>query len=356
MPDPLPRRSREELTAIFRHFTQHRCGPYAPLYARLGAAIAADPALLTLAACAPPGQSPPDLMLAAVHYLLARHHDDPLARHYPTLTSPPGPGDPFPSFRDFCQRHHDQLTTLIATRTVQTNEVRRCCYLLPAVMLAARHARQPLALIEPGASAGLNLALDRYAYCYGTTTLGPRAPLTLHCQLRGPSRPLLQQAMPGIRWRAGIDLYPLDPASPGDAAWLRALTWADHPSRITRLNQALTAAAAGPAIPVHMGDAAEILPALIAAAPAGLAVCVFHTAFLAHLPPARRQQFERLVPALSARRPIYWIQAEPHPSPAGPRLRLTICEHGKITSQRPLGHYHPHGAWLHWLTSSPPRS
>ncbi|MGH3155385.1 MAG: DUF2332 domain-containing protein [Streptosporangiaceae bacterium] len=354
MPDPGPHRSHAELTAIFRHFARHRCGRYAPLYARLGTAIAADPALLTLAACAPPGQSPPDLLLAAVHYLLARCPGDPLARHYPTLTSQPDPSDPVPPFRDFCHRHHGQLTSLIATRTVQTNEVRRCCYLLPAVVLAARHARQPLALIEPGASAGLNLALDRYAYHYGTATPGPGpdAPLILHCQLRGPHRPPPHQAMPSIRWRAGIDLHPLNPASPRDAAWLRALTWADHPSRITRLNHALTAAAAGPAIPVHTGDAAEILPALIAAAPAGLAVCVFHTAFLAHLPAARRQQFEHLVPALSARRPVYWIQAEPRSSPAEPRLRLTLCQHGQISSQWPLGHYHPHGAWLHWLTSS----
>jgi hypothetical protein len=51
---------------------------------------------------------------------------------------------------------------------VQTNEVRRCCYLLPAVMLAGQLASRPLALIEAGASAGAQPRLDRYAYDYGT--------------------------------------------------------------------------------------------------------------------------------------------------------------------------------------------
>ena len=106
---------------------------------------------------------------------------------------------------------------------MQTNEVRRCCYLLPAVTLAARLAAPaPLALIEAGASAGLNLGLDGYAYDYGTGTItgDPRSPLTLHCELRGGTPPPLALPAPDIAWRAGIDLSPLDP---DDAAWLRAL-------------------------------------------------------------------------------------------------------------------------------------
>jgi hypothetical protein len=47
-------------------------------------------------------------------------------------------------------------------------------------------------------------------------------------------------------------------------------------------------------------------------------------------------------------RPIYWVQAEPRLDPAEPRLRLTVCEDGRIAEQWPLGHYHPHGEWLKW--------
>jgi hypothetical protein len=155
--------------------------------------------------------------------------------------------------------------------------------------------------------------------------------------------------MPPIGWRAGIDLHPLDPASPDDAAWLRALVWADHPGRATLLSDALAVAAARPPVPLHAGDAAEQLPAVVGSVPAGMTVCLFHTAFLAHLPALDRERFEHLVAVLSAARPIYWVQAEPRHNPAEPRLRLTACENGRITRQWPLGHYHPHGEWLQWL-------
>ena len=79
-PDPWGRFTAPgELAAIFRHFAERRCGDYAPLYAHLGTRIAGDAELLAIAANASPGQSPPDLMLAAVHYLRARQPHHPLA-------------------------------------------------------------------------------------------------------------------------------------------------------------------------------------------------------------------------------------------------------------------------------------
>lgn len=357
MPNPWGRfASLDELAATFRDFGTRRCGDYAPLYSRLGTGIAGDPDLLAIAAEAAPGQSPPDLLLAAVHFLLAAEPDHPLAGYYPTLVPVPAAGDPVPVFREFCLERRDQLTALVSSRQVQTNEVRRCCYLMPAVMLAAELAGRPLALIEAGASAGLNLALDRYAYDYGTSTItgDPRSPLTLRCRLHGNHAPPLHLPPPVVGWRAGIDLNPLDPASPEDTAWLRALVWADHPERASLLSHALTVARSRPPIPLHAGDAAEQLPALIASAPADMTVCLFHTAFLAHLPRLDRGRFEHLAVVLSAARPIYWVQAEPRDDPAQPRLRLTLCEDGRAARQWPLGHYHPHGEWLEWVASEVP--
>jgi hypothetical protein len=240
---------------VFARFAEGRCGNYAPLYAHLGSQVARDPELLAIAAHARPGQSQPDLMLASVHYLLARQPSSPLARYYPTLEPDPAPAhDAFPAFRDFCLARQDELAVLVGTRLVQTNEVRRCCYLLPAVMLAARLAAPaPLALIEAGASAGLNLGLDGYSYDYGTVTItgNVRSPLALSCELRGGTPPPLTLPPPDIIWRAGVDLNPLDPLDPGDAAWLRALVWADHPARAQLLDHALRAAAERPPAPVH---------------------------------------------------------------------------------------------------------
>ena len=74
--------------------------------------------------------------------------------------------------------------------------------------------------------------------------------------------------------------------------------------RAVLLDGALRAAASRAPVPVHAGDAAERLPALIAAAPVTAAVAIFHTSFLAHLPVLERERFEHLIVVLSTARPI----------------------------------------------------
>jgi hypothetical protein len=56
-------------------------------------------------------------------------------------------------------RRAEVATTMLARRT-QTNEPARCATLLPALA----SLRQPLAVLEVGASAGLCLLPDRYGY------------------------------------------------------------------------------------------------------------------------------------------------------------------------------------------------
>jgi hypothetical protein len=345
-----------DLAAVFTHFAENRCGTYAPLYARLGAGIAGDRDLLAIAVNATPGQSPPDLMLAAVHYLLARDSGDPLASYYPSMVFTPAVGDPVPDFRRFCLQHRDELLRLVSSWRVQTNEARRCCYLLPAVMLVGRLAGRPLALIEPGASAGLNLAMDAYAYAYGTwVKVGDASSqLLLRCGLHGPPQAPLHLPVPQVVWRAGIDINPLDPTDPQDAAWLRALVWPDHRDRVPRLTAALRIASCRPAVQMFAGDALSHLPTAVDVAPAEAAVCIFHTAFLAHFSQADRDRFNHQVLALSRCRTIYWIQAEPRRDPAEPRLRLTVCDAGRVSREWPLGHYQPHGAWLKWVAADIP--
>ena len=107
-------------------------------------------------------------------------------------------------------------------RATQTNEAGRCAVLLP--VLAA--LPQPLALLEVGASAGLCLYPDRYAYRYGDQVLGAGEPV-LDCAATGVAPP---PARPEVVWRAGLDLNPLDVTDPADVAWLDALIWPEHPT------------------------------------------------------------------------------------------------------------------------------
>ncbi|MBI4202038.1 MAG: DUF2332 family protein [Chloroflexi bacterium] len=66
----------------FRRFAERECSGRLPLYERLALSIAEGPALLALAAHARSGQPIPNLLLAAVHFLL------PQGRAHSTLWPP----------------------------------------------------------------------------------------------------------------------------------------------------------------------------------------------------------------------------------------------------------------------------
>ena len=154
------------LATRFERFAALEADGHSRLYGRLARAVATDRELLSLAAHAAPGQPAPNLFLAAVHHLLLGGADHPLRRFYPSVGGH-GRGDPAPAFRDFCRVHREYLAALLAARRVQTNEVRRCALLVPAIGAAWRRLEErPLALVEVGAAAGLNLGWDRYRYVY----------------------------------------------------------------------------------------------------------------------------------------------------------------------------------------------
>jgi hypothetical protein len=122
--------------------------------------VAGDRQLLGLLEGLPVAKQQPNLLFAAVRYLGGRHLD-------------------YGAFRAFVLEHADQVVATVMARQTQTNEVGRCALLLP--LLAGLPG--PLALVEVGASAGLCLLADRYAYDYGGRLVGdPASPLRLACQ------------------------------------------------------------------------------------------------------------------------------------------------------------------------------
>jgi hypothetical protein len=100
-------------------------GNVSPLYERLAQGVTDDSALLDIAAEASADQPPPQLLLGAVHMLLLRGYDHPVANFYPTCTETPANGDSFPHFRDFCLANENKLREIVASRRVQTNEIGR---------------------------------------------------------------------------------------------------------------------------------------------------------------------------------------------------------------------------------------
>src|SRR4051812_29112250 len=95
-----------------------------PLYSRLVQVVAADDPLLAIAGQARAGQLPPNLLLAAVHYLVLRDPHDDLAAWYPSLGGA-ATDDPGPAFTAFCLRRREELTALVRRRLVQANVVKR---------------------------------------------------------------------------------------------------------------------------------------------------------------------------------------------------------------------------------------
>jgi hypothetical protein len=202
---------------------------------------------------------------------------------------------------------------------------------------------QPLALLEVGASAGLCLYPDRYAYRYGDHQLGSGEPV-LECTATGMAPPA---GLPDVVWRAGLDLNPLDVTDPADVAWLEALIWPEHAHRRTRLRAAAAVAAADPPLLVR-GDLVDDLPALAAQAPSGATLVVFHTSVLYQVTEARRAAFAEVVRGL----PGHWIANElPDVLPYGalPQPPNTALHNVLALDGRPLAWTRAHGQALSWF-------
>ncbi len=298
-------------------------------------------------------QRQPVLLFACVHdLLLAGRPDEGLARFYPDLAAAPDDGDPMPAFRAFAASHADELAELLVTRSTQTNEIGRCALLLPAFGIVADEVGA-LAHLDVGASAGLNLLLDRYHYRYVPGgELGGASSVVLTCETRG--RVPLPSALPPIVERIGLDRSPVDVDDDVAARWLLACIWPDQTDRIERL-QAAIGIARSAGVEVRPGDAALDTAALVLGA-AGHPI-VTTTWVLNYLSPTERRAFVDALDACGRRRDLSWVFAEsPVLVPELPTvdartsttaLVLVRWRKGRRTA-RHLAQCHPHGYWLQW--------
>ena len=321
-----------------------------PMYAALAAGVAGDDELLALAARRQEGQPAPNMLFGAVQYLLLKGVEHPLGAHYPILSGPePPPGPAFPPFRAFCLEHREAVGELVATRRTQTQVVRRCTCLLPAFGLVHREVGAPLALIDVGASAGLNLNFDRYAYRYlqaGSENLRwgrEEARVQLEADLRGPGIPPVPPREIPVASRDGIDLNPIDLADPDEVLWLRALIWPEHVERHAQLVDAAAELKASP-ISLHRGDATRDLPHLLDRVPADVALVVYSTIAMYQVPREGQRRITEALEAHSRDRPVWQVALEGlHP----PSLTLTRYRNGSSEAEL-LARASPHGWWIEW--------
>ena len=306
----------------YRRFGRLEARSRSAAYEALAESVAGDAALVSFIASLPPEKRQPNLLFAAARYLLG---------------APPAIG----SLRELASQSRAGLTEVILTRRTQTNEPARCAVLLPALA----QLPPPLALIEAGASAGLNLLVDRYSYDYAghrLAGLDPDAPV-LRCEPRGPVP--LPARIPAITWRAGLDLNPLDVTREDDVRWLSCLVWRGEGDRAPRLAAAIASARRDPPA-VHRGDMLTGLPSLVAQAPADATLVIYHTSALWYAPAEQREQFARTVRGLGAT----WLASEPPgvvPGTEGPARdghSCVLARDGHVIAVT-----ESHGTWLQWL-------
>ncbi|MFM7534591.1 MAG: DUF2332 domain-containing protein [Acidimicrobiales bacterium] len=326
------------------------------LYVELAARLAEEPDAMAIVAEAPELQARPVLLFAVVHDLVLAGRAPELARCYPSAGGSPAGRDVAGAFARTLIDHRAAVVDGLRTRTTQTNEVGRCGALVLAHGEIAAATGRPLGVVELGASAGLNLWFDTYAYDFGTGTIGD-SPLVVHTERRRGA-PAPPAAIPTVGHRAGIDLAPLDPNDPGDARWLQACVWPDEVDRLATLRAALALAARRPMV-VGRGDAVDEVGAALRAVPSHCAAVVVHSWMLTYVPRDRRPALVDALRDSASRRaePIWWVTMEaagvvpglvPRPADGATPTVLGLSVVHPDTSVEHRWHVpaHPHGRWV----------
>ena len=323
----------------FRAFAESSARDGAVTYATICRGVADDPELLDLMARAPVTQRRPNLLLAAVHFLLLGGARAPLGhplRHRRGLSrdgsdGPVAPvGRPRPEFKDFCMTHRDELLELIATGSTQTNEVGRCTALLPALSHIAAgydrgrasgparpgHLGRPQPALRP-----LCLHLPPPRWRGGATVTSDRADAgrpAIRPRRCGSSAPCGASSLDCPPWSCRRS-----PTGPGSTA---------PPSTpVTKTGPAgswpacgRTTCPASPACAPPWRSPAPIptrrsctpatwsttLAAVAATVAPGQPLVVFHSWVAAYLTEARQRELVDAVRALSTSRPVHYLYAE----------------------------------------------
>jgi hypothetical protein len=311
----------------YRRFGAQDARGVSPLYEEWALAVADDDVVLGLLERLPLQKRSPNIVFAVARLLGA-------------------PESAWPEFRAWLVDSWSEVEREAASRSVQTNDPRRCAALLP--VLASLDG--PLALIDIGAAAGLCLYPDRYAYRYDDGPMLGDSAVVLECRTSGgvpvPDR------LPEVALRIGVDRDPLLLDRPEDLRWLETLLWPEQHERRAMLRDAVEIARVEPPA-MFEADAIPGLAVAVAGIPPGMRPVVITAGVLVYLPKAERMHFVDAVRASGCD----WISLEgPQLLPdTAARLRVPAPEDARFLlalNERPVAFTAPHGTRLHWLSET----
>ena len=272
-------------------------------------------------------------LMGAVHRLVLDDTLPELAQRYPSTGGDGDAQQAWPLFREALVDHREMIRALVA-RGCQTNEVGRSAALLGGFLEVAHRTGLPLRILEIGASAGLNLAWDRYRYESEEGAWGdPSSPVRFTHSFEIPP-PMNRTA--DVAERKGCDLNPIDPATDEGALTLRSFVWADQLARLALLDGAIEVAKLVPP-EVERAGAADFLERELAEPRTGVATVVYHSVFIQYVSEPERA---RIAEAITEAR-VFHLRMEPAGGVFEIRLGAEL-----------LGTTRAHGTGVRWNVDS----
>ena len=293
----------------------------------------------------------PIRLAGALHAVVLTGRDADLASCYPGDGRAGDGAAAWRAAEPYIESHFDWFTDWLKSPP-QTNETRRSAALMAGLLTLAADCKLPFALLELGASAGLNLNLDRFRYETASWRWGTGEDVVIDTAWTGQAPPLVPFE---IAARAGCDQNPLDPSSAEDRLRLTAFVWADQTERLDRLRRALDLAARA-GTKVEKADAADWIEARMAARPDGRLTVVYHSIFYNYPPQATRDRIDAAIRSAGAAAtetaPLAWLRFEWEGLLGGKPGSLR-CVLDLITwpggERRLLAEVDPHGRSVTWL-------
>lgn len=181
-------------------------------------------------------------------------------------------------------------------------------------LISQENGGKPLALVEIGTSASLNLYFDAYQYEYlfqnSKKSFGPiDSKVKIQSKIRDDFFPNIGK-MPTIEKRIGIDQNPLDLTQPENALWLKALIWPDQLERFKRLSAAIEVVQKKPKVELVQGSTIDEFDQAVKDVNKDLTLIIFHTQVLYQFSDKARQDFWNWLDKLGQERNFYCVGAE----------------------------------------------
>lgn len=234
----------------------------------------------------------------------------------------------------------------------QTNEAGRSASFMAALKWLSGRTGPRFEMNELGASAGINVMMERYHYDLGGVTVGPEnSPMQIKPEWRGSPPPDHPVEITNIQ---GCDQALVDLADPDAALRVKSYVWPENRVRLARMDAAIMLASQKAPNLVQM-DAADWVDARLAAPQTpGVTRMIHHSIVWQYIPEERRARIVAAIEAAGVRasgeKPLAWMKLETNRKTFRHELSVRYWNGSDGDGAvHLLGEAQAHGAWVMWF-------